>query len=166
MPHKGRSYPFHPTYWSTEAWFWPGYCPWKLKALRSGVDPDPWDFCLLPTSMISLPGVPTADAKKIFYQFILDGICLVSEIDVTMELGLGPDGQAAQWTVTAKYWDSTQDTDVAFQVFPQRQVDSPVFHFEVPDPGCEPFDDVWVKFQPANYEEGGSPYPRVPPGPP
>lgn len=166
MPHKGRPYPYHPDYWSTEAWFWPGYVPWKLKGLRVDAKDDPWDFCIFPNPQISEAGIPSTDRKVMSYTFNIGTGCLVTMIVVEMDLQGGHPGGLARWTVTAIYWDATSDTEVKTQEFPQRVVDSPVFEFEVPDPGCEPFDLVFVKFQPASYEEGGTPWERVPSGPP
>lgn len=43
MPHLGRISPFHPTYWATLGWFWPGFVPWKLfVSLGFNLNP-PWN---------------------------------------------------------------------------------------------------------------------------
>jgi len=166
MPHKGRPYPYHPAYWSAPAWFYRGFVPWKLVAEQLDSIP-PWFGCVFgSTQPVSLPGEPSDDYLYIDYTFNVVTDCLVSKFEVRMERVGVLDAFQAHWQLTTHYWDGTSEVGHGYQVYPQREVSSPHFILTAPNPDTGPPIVMFAHFYPANYEEGGSPYLRVPPAPP
>lgn len=166
LPHKGRPYPFHPSYWSTEAWFYPGFVPWKMIAEQVG-GLRPFFGCSFGSpDPISEPGVPSYDSTSIEYDFEPVNDCLVIFFQLTLlKVGSGTSSKAA-WVLVSIYWDHTSEYQIMEQDYPQRVVLSPAFLLSIPNPDVGPTIFQYVQFSPADYEKGGSPYPRNPPGPP
>lgn len=158
MPHIGRPYPYHPEYWATEAWFYRGFVPWKLTAEPEFPIP-PFFGCVVGAFIPpSGPGETTGDAKKIKYTFVADGECLVTQMEVTLEAISPGVGGSARWNLKSYYWDGSFETQFLDQPYPQRVVLSPWFTMTVPNPDVGPSLLMLVRFHPATYDEGGSPF--------
>jgi hypothetical protein len=159
VPHDGRHYPYLPFYWATEAWFWPGFVPWRMIVEQLDTTPPFWGCSLVSSIPPSLPGATNPDCTEVSYQFESDGFCLVSGFNLTMRRTGVPGAFKAVWNVQSFYWDGSSETQDLEQSYPQRVVESPAFVIHVPslDPG--PAIRMRGHFLPANYEEGGSPYP-------
>ena len=164
--HKGRWYPFHPNYWSAPAWFWPGFVPWKLRAVDVPIGVTMFGCPAGTPIVISDPGIPSDDSMVIDYFIPLAGGCAMHWLGVTMERVGGLGSFEARWTVGTEYWDGSREYQSMNQEYPQREVLSPVFSFTIPPMEVGPPIVVHPRFFPATYAEGGSPWPRVPEGPP
>lgn len=164
--HKGRHYPFHPDYWSTESWFWPGFVPWKMRAAELPIGVTLFGCPFGTPVLISEPGEPSSTTKSIDYAFNLVATCLIKTFVVTMERTGSFGAYRASWTVAATYWDDSIESQTMTQEYPQRVVLSPVFVLTIPPVVPGPPITQHARFFPATYAEGGSPWPRVPPGPP
>jgi hypothetical protein len=159
MPHIGRSYPYHPIYWSTEAWFYPGHCPWKLKAEQIGSLP-PFFGCVFGSpAAVSAPGEASELAKNVKYVFVVLYDCLVTGITVWMESPPGFPHAVPTWRCRFEYWDGSFQVLTKVQPYPQRVVHSPSFELSIPNPDVGPNIQMFCEFTPASYAEGGSPYP-------
>lgn len=157
--HLGKYYPFHPRYWCTEAWFWPGFVPWKMLGQTVATNAPPWDVVGTWYPTTSDVGNPSTDAKKIEYHWTMfppngDGD-LVLTLDLAEYSGL----KYARWKL--EYIPTAGPILVAFlfQPFPQRLIDATgVQLWSTEDPTIPPDGPTFV-FGPATYAEGGSPYP-------
>ena len=89
--HKGRLFPYHPTYWATNAWFWPGYVPWKIAIVISSGQPSPWDIVPAAT-YITEPGITSSPIPNgIIYRTSSGGASW------QLELGLDSVGEWPGW---------------------------------------------------------------------
>jgi len=166
MPHKGRPYPYHPMYWATEAWFYPGFVPWKMMATQVG-GARPYFGCVFGSpDPMSDPAFVPDNGFFALYEFNPITDCLIQYMNVYLyKTGSGL-ASKAEWFFNVIYWDGSPDSQVMDQDYPQRLVLSPIFTMTIPNPDPGPAIIQYVQFYPANYEQGGSPYARVPPGPP
>jgi len=158
MPHRGRTYPYHPSSWATEAWFWPGLMPWKLYGQNLAVELPPWSPWILPGwTGVSSVGIPTADAKIITYDFPVTAP-LTGGITVTCKRAIGAEGPVARWTISIDDSGHLFGRATLDQTFPQTIVFCPGFvdfdGFMGYGGGLGPF----IEFRPATYAEGGSPW--------
>jgi hypothetical protein len=128
--------------------------PFTNYGCAGGYDPGP-----------SEPGEPSSDSKKIVYSFPGLSPCLLTLFNVTMEMVEVSGVKKCRWSVYAEFWDGSNDTQTVDQAFPQRVVFSPYIPFLIPTTPPIVM-GVLARFYPATYAEGGSPWPRVPPGPP
>lgn len=156
--HRGRSYPFYPDYWATEAWFWPGFVPWKIRASLPIAASPPWDPLGYPFDAVSDAGVVVSDRTQISYHWSLIPPATATDLEVSLEMITVSDVQYARWK--AKLLSGMIEVADAwlYQDFPQRVVstggnlwnlvNSPVL--------IPPF--LNLVCLPATYAEGGSPW--------
>lgn len=156
--HKGLDYPFHPKYWATEAWFWPGFVPWKMTFNGSVGNTYPWSAVWTSYNMVSDAGVVTPDSLKVRYSWEINVIGVADVMKLQLELAEISGVQYAHRHV----WLELADVDIAhlyhFQTFPQRRcvVSGPGW-MESDDPS-DTAADQWLEFRPTTYAEGGSPW--------
>lgn len=160
MPHIGRNYPYLPEYWATEAWFWPGFVPWKLVASFDDTIILPWFRLTLGWTGVSQVYSLTDDCKEVTYQFPLtlrngdDGYLLVRLRKVTIS-----SVNKAEWYMVVIDDGVPFAEGYAWQPFPQRvvYVDTWDVGHDLPSgTDCLP---PPLTIRPATYEEGGSPFP-------
>lgn len=157
--HRGNPYPRHPTYWGTEAWFWPGFPPWKMR-LDVTINPgEPWDEIPANFGGVSFPGYHDPKPLIMAYDFLIVAGSPPLTLRVLMErIGNRPNYRA-QWRCELGYnWTSIASTAYLVQSYPQSAVDALLFTY------CEPVapytytGPVSLAIRPATYAEGGSPY--------
>ena len=158
MPHRGRTYPYHPDLYATEAWFWPGFCPWKLYGEATAELFPPWVLIPPTWTGVSEAGVTSTDYKVISYRFSIPLTVPPLYFKVSMQLrGLRPD-RKAHWKIFLP--DPGPHYAVAWlnQSYPQRVVSCGGFPFFLPAPPYTPDTGPALMFRPATYAEGGSPW--------
>lgn len=166
MPHIGRRYPFHPTYWATEAWFWPGRLPWKYHGEKNLDDEPPWDAIPAGWTGISDVGVPSTDAKIIVYTFnfvVPDGDCTVK---LTLKKLVDPPDTFAYCLLQCFLGGSEFIFSESKDSYEQRTANLGTFGDGTTVPGGLPVDPPSFFFRPATYDEGGTPFPHPTGGPP
>lgn len=160
--HRGRPYPRHPEYWSTEGWFWPGFVPWKLTCKRTGEADMPW--AMIPTDQlfVSEPGIHPARPVVIEYRFILvPGTPPVELIVFLRRHGEKPGPYKCLWTATLGGSEQVFSTAYAFQTYPQKVVALDGFDYSVPQDPYTSTAGPPLRCRPADYAQGGSPYDLV-----
>jgi hypothetical protein len=166
MPHVGRPYPFHPIYWATEAWFYPGFVPWKLGGDMGFTLIPPWN--LVPDGWIgvSKAGEPSADRKTMTYLFdvVPDDDSL--QIKVAMQWQDHPMKFYARWDVWLLLRGAWLIHQWENQQFPQRQVEVSEWVAAEKHPPLGPGFPGPLAFWAADYAEGGTPFEHPTGGPP
>lgn len=159
--HKGHRYPFHPFFFSTEAWFWPGYVPWKMRLNVIGSPGPPWDALVDAQVVFSEAGIPSTGFQVIEYHFWLpQPPDLVSEAYLRMFKDEIDGVKYAVWEFSLFDGTSRYPTAWYFDSFPQRVVQ------RSGNPWWMTYDPLSIptgpnfQFRPANYAEGGSPWPH------
>jgi hypothetical protein len=162
--HKGKFYCFNPHYWVTEAWYWPGFVPWKLKAESLGVQPAPWSACDFSVLRVSEPLIATIDSKKATWWIDVSPPGDSAHLIVTAEKTFIGGDPWAVWKMTLDVPAHTNIMAVGVQEYPQYRVLVDTWSFCVPaDPppvGPLPL----IKLTPPTWAESGSPYPALPQG--
>lgn len=158
--HVGRAYPYHPSYWSGMAWFWPGWVPWKVHCELGQVAPPPFSILPFPWSGLSGPGEADDDGAAIDYTIRvypeLEEPYLVLTLDRSDVLGVA----YARWRCTLRDGGGAWGTAFLLQEFPQRVVSCPGFEYVVPAPPYTGTGGPEIRIRPATYAEGGSPFPN------
>jgi len=156
--HRGRTYPFAPKYWATEAWFWPGFVPWKMHAFYNGFDGPPWDFIPIGWQQNSEEVFFTPDMKEAVYVWFFAGLPPLYGMAVTLvrddSFGFAQARFAVTLTDTAGLISEAYD----YQAFPQRTVQCGGFSSSTPYPPYTYDGTVSMVFRPSTYAEGGSPW--------
>ena len=158
--HAGRQYPFHPTYWATEAWFWPSFVPWKLTAQRSSTDRYPWNAADLDTPKVSAPAVISSNRKVASFSIDVSSPMLPCYLTVAMDKFTVSGTDTARWRMTINFGGTVEYTAYKLQAFPQRNVLCDSWDFVLPDdlPGGTPLPNIVLI--PATYADGGTPWPN------
>jgi hypothetical protein len=157
--HRGRPYPFHPTYWATEAWFWRGHCPWKMTVHFNGFTDEPWSFIPPGFDGLSDAGRHPLNPTEISYDFlVVDGTPPLT-LTVTLDrIGSHPNYRA-RWRAFLRA-DYAWDYSVAFgvQQYPQRIISIDQFDYSVPVLPYTSTAGPPLILRPADYATGGSPW--------
>lgn len=156
--HAGRHYPYHPSYWATEAWYWPGFVPFKLRGELNCAPFGFWTQIPLNWTGVSDPGVTSADCKTITYEFAIDPPGAYPQLLVTLEKVILAGQFKARWKVDLNDALGTLDTCWAWQSYPQLAVY--VNGLTDAEPPLPPSagNTICLEFRPATYAEGGSPW--------
>jgi hypothetical protein len=157
--HKGRPYPFHPSYWSTEAWFYHGFMPWKMFGDVTGSLMPPWNALDPSWSGISDPGIVNSDRTIIRYHFDITPPSFATDLDVNCELSIISGTKWARWRAYIGDGGPAWSEAILLQDFPQRVVLADGFDFALPAPPYTSAAGPPLRFRPATYAEGGSPWP-------
>lgn len=158
--HKGRPYPYHPFYWSTEAWFYRGFVPWKLVGEDlAGTWGYPFDhFHFANGGEVSAEGIADPDYKVITYTFVQEGN--PATLRVLLDKFMDGATPKARWR-TAIAWDGiTRGTAYLLQTYPQRVVLGEGCDMVICPPPSAAEGKPNYRFSPATYSQGGSPYDR------
>jgi len=157
--HKGRQYPYFPDYWATEAWFWPGFAPWKLTASNNTLASGPWNRLGLITDVVSGAGFCVPDCTQISYLFDLPPTSAADTLLVSLEMVVDNGVRYARWKAVLKTGSSIDAEAWLYQQFPQTIVfaGAPpgwnIYNYILPTP---PF--LNLVCEPATYTQGGSPW--------
>jgi hypothetical protein len=156
--HRGNPYPYHPTYWATEAWFFPGYVPWKLRLAFYPNNPPPWLLFPFGQSYVTEAGVVDDPADTIAYTMrtIIDGALVILQIGLWKEVVNGTPW--AVWGMELEVAGQLWSRAGAKQLYPQRVVACDEFDFSIPMPPYQNSDPPLLNIRPATYAEGGSPW--------
>lgn len=160
--HKGSAYPYHPTFYATEAFFWPGYLPWKMVLDVTATGTPPWNIYPSLYQEISIPGVVSASGHTVTYDFTahVPGYGLRLVIDDYVDAGWLNARWRLQLISGIAMWafaSNLQPTPLR-SVFCNRW---PIYAGSIPYPAVGPPPYL---LRPAIYLEGGSPWPAI--GPP
>ena len=160
--HKGRAYPYHPSYWATECFFYPGFLPWKLTLDVTATGTPPWNIYPALYQEISNPGTISPGGQRMVYEFVAHAAFY--GLIVTIETFFVSGVKNARWKMQLVSGVAGWAMAINFQPSPIRQVFNntwPIFAGSIPYPvvGAPPY-----LLRPATYIEGGSPWPNI--GPP
>ena len=157
--HKGRTYPYAPKFWATEAWFWPGFVPWKMFFERGISDGDPWNQIPIGYTKVSNEVFYTTDAKEASWVWPLDDIAVGLALAVTLsKTSVGATRFAFAGISLNDPSAITPSLASTLQTYPQDVVFVPNFFQLVPTPPYSYVGDVNISIRPATYAEGGSPW--------
>jgi hypothetical protein len=158
--HAGRSYPYLPDYWATEAWFWPGFVPWKLRGSIAVAGPPLWNLLLVPWDAVSMPGMTVPDRTQVIYQFPLASMPGVTDLFVSMEMIATGGKDYGRWKAVLQNGSIQLAFAWLYQPKPQRTVNTlpDVFNTANVVPPTVP--QLQLVCRPATYAEGGSPWPN------
>lgn len=158
--HLGRSYPWHPVYWATEACFWPGFVGWKMRTYIDAQSAYPWSILQTPFNEASDAGTVSSDAKTIYYHWSLSASAPATDLELSLNLAeyLGTKYTRYQWRLYnsliviayAFKWNPFPTTSWGFSGLPPQDQDHP-------GPGTQGYN---MQALPATYAEGGSPFPN------
>lgn len=157
--HKGNPYPYHPTYWATRAWFYRGFVPWKLKGTMTDEGCPPWNIIPEGWTGISDPGVIELNGEAVTYEFAIDPPNAYPNLYVTLDFSIVGNERKARWRCTVGSGGVGWATGFLFQEFPQRVVYANGFEYSLPAPPYTCDDGPPLRFEPATYADGGSPWP-------
>jgi hypothetical protein len=158
--HAGRRYPFARKYWTTQAWFWPGFLPWKM-CLHSKAST--WfPYSQLPDDLDWISDEVTYNPNATIATYKWD-LATPSPMHLVMELDMltGPLLKYARWLGVLETIGIPDRRLECLQAFPQRKVLSYAVLQMVPPSisGCPAGIIPW-EFRPATYAQGGSPWPN------
>lgn len=156
--HSGRPYPYHPSYWATEAWFYRGFVPFKLHAETTGACAPPFSIVPYPWNALSDPGTVSPDCKVITYEIAIFPPDAYPALIVSMDLLVIDGDRKARWRATLRDGGGAWGTAFALQTYPQRLVLVDGFDYVVPAPPYTGAQGPPIKLRPATYAEGGSPW--------
>lgn len=154
--HKGRIYPFHPVYWATEGWMWPGYVPWKLGLEVFATPLPPWNLYLSGYGEISQPGVVSTNRQAVTYDFT--HFAPSWGIIVTLDTILLSAVKYARWRMTLVSGAITYSQAIATQPAMHKTVFCNVWPIVIPSPPYTPTASPPFQITPAIYSQGGSPW--------
>lgn len=156
--HKGRRYPFHPTFWVLWNYFWPGFMPWKMNWSAGGL----FDAFITftgnpPYPVISDPG-EIIDPGHIRYTWPVTwpALCDSFALDIYSELRF-VDQRWVTWH--AQCFLSSVLVQEGFLSVNEPQY-SPQIEGEWQQALSDHFEPVTgdLVFFPATYKQGGSPW--------
>lgn len=158
--HRGNPYPRHPTYWATEAWFWPGFVPWKMRLDVTVNYGEPWNYIPIDFGGISFVGSHAPKPLVMAYDFLVIAGSPSLTLRVLLDrIGTRPNYQA-RWRAEIAYdWTTVLSTAYLLQSYPRTVVAADTFQFCVPVTPFTYIGPVTLHLRPATYAEGGSPYP-------
>lgn len=157
--HVHKPYPFHPTYWATECWFWPGFLPWKIKAQLAAGQPDDWSGMNTPYSGISEPGTHVSDATQMIYRFGPPIGIGADEMLISLEQIFKDGIDRCRWKAVLRFTGVIVASAWLYQDKPQRVVSTGVQNFNLADQVSPTFETLALRVQVATFADGGSPYP-------
>lgn len=160
--HKGRPYPFHQRYYATEAWFWPGYPPWKMHLTAGQFLPPPWNVLIPGEAMISTPGICSDNSKEITFTWSWIIGELTRQIVATMDCHQIEKTLYARWRMSIGDGEAWWSTALKLQSYPQRVVAVSEWDHCVPAPPYTSAAGPAITLRPATYAEGGSPWDDTP----
>lgn len=155
--HVGRPYPYHPNYWATEAWFWPGFVPWKMRLQVFDNSDPPWGIYPSGYGEVSVPGMCSSNNKVITYEFQKQSPAY--GLILTLQRDIFEGRYVARWQLDLVSSVVTWGRAVELQTYPQRVVFNRTWQYvygsiPYPVPRAPRY-----QFDPAAYHVGGSPYP-------
>lgn len=156
--HKGLRYPFHPEYQSTEAWFWPGFLPWRMHGRSLADAAQPWDHVPTGWTGVSDAGVPSNDRTWVDYTFpaVLGGLTAAFKLTV-LRTGTLPHFLAT-WKIRIPATGTMWADATLIQTYPQRIVFASGFIDFMGHAGYGGGLGPFLEFKPATYAQGGSPW--------
>jgi hypothetical protein len=154
--HAGRGYAYHPTFWATEAWFWPGFVPWKLRFNAHNNSQPPWSIYPAGYGEISQPGVVSADGHVIRYEFTAH--ILLYGLIVTLEKRTALGVDFARWRCELVSGAITWGIAVNPQPYPQRLVFNRFWPFIFGTPAYPTPAAPNYQFDCPTWPESGSPW--------
>lgn len=158
--HVHRPYPFHPTYWATECFFWPGFVPWKMFGELQGPPPPEFPCVDFPWQGVSDPGEVVPDATQIIYRFPISGSGCADELKLSLEQ-ISKDGKLwARWKIITNLAGILTASAWLYQPNPQRNVATGAQFFNVLDQVDPTSHLVPMAFHPSTFADGGSPFPN------
>lgn len=157
--HKGRTYPFHPEYHIPHCWFWPGFMPWRGRIeIYARMEGD-WALLTPGSTSVSSPGDAQPDATEMDYMFSSD------EWEPTVHLLMGfleanfpptdtPMLYAYVYDEVSARWSYGAST----LPHPQYACVYDLADLQLIDYEGNPVGPLYIRFRPATYAEGGSPW--------
>jgi hypothetical protein len=156
--HRGRTYPYHPTYWATEAWFWPGYLPWKMHFKMGTGAESPWDQIDEGYEAVSGIGQHNPRPNELFYSIPLS-LSLFPNLLLVVDKWIFAGVPYARWRCgLIEYGPVEVSSALALQTFPQRIVAINKFDSCL---SVQPYTSTAgppLIFRPASYAQGNSPW--------
>jgi len=157
--HRGNLYPYHPSYWATECYFWPSWVPWKIFVEVGG-------GAFLPSSQLapgwsgpSEAGDADADIKVPTWEIVIPRVSGPDVQLIVSSFKIELDGPKVGWALAFLDGGANDSTWAAAQPYPGM-----VFGLDYHEPKC-----VWppafeghtlnISIRPATWAEGGSPWP-------
>ena len=157
--HKGRTYPFHPTFWATQCFFWPGYVPWKMTLRHNESTIYPWSLMGPSLMQVSLEGQTVPDATAIFWEWPLTSPAAADDFRVSVEMVAFDTRFYATWKAVLRQSGITKGTAWFFQPFPCYSCAVPGSPWwDIYDPLSTPHGPN-LQLDPSTYAEGGTPWP-------
>lgn len=157
--HRGRPYPRHPTYWGTEAWFFPGYVPWKMRLDVTVNYGEPWNQIPIDFGGVSFPGYHNPRPLVMAYDFLVKPGTPDLTLRVLLDrIGVSPNFYARWKCEIGGNYTDVYSTAFLLQPYPQKVVKADLFPYCVPLPPYTYTGPVTLHFRPATYAEGGTPY--------
>jgi len=157
--HKGKYYPYHPIYYATEGWFWPGYVPWKMFffSIQSPAPPR-WDVIPVGYQSVSAPGVTSSNDRIITYEF--PGVIGTQFGAIVLEMFMKSYSGVKYCVWHALCYQLAYPPSEAwnFQLFPSTQPNTGNTLWWVTEDPMIPPDGFLMSIELANYAQGGSPY--------
>lgn len=158
--HVHKPYPFHPTYWATECWFWPGFLPWKIIGHMDGAPPDDWSGMQFPWSGVSDAGVTVSDATQMIYRFPLPTAPGADELLVSLEQIHKDDADRCRWKAVLRFFGTEVAHAWLYQDKPQRVVSTGFQNWNLADQITPTAEVLRLRIEVANFAAGGTPYPN------
>lgn len=156
--HKGRPYPYAPTYWATECFFWPGYLPWKMVASIVSTG-GPW--APLGNHMDVLSSAQASDASdntQVQYGWPPGVLGTGKRLIISVEQIEVSGRNYARWLATYRNPTIVVASASCWQIAPLYAVSVPLQPWVIGLPMTGPA-GVSITLRPATYAEGGSPWP-------
>ena len=155
--HAGKSYPFHPVYWVTEGWFWPGFCPWKLDLDVYNNGSPPWNIFHSGYFETSEPGIISNNRQSVAYPFTahFPSYALRVILDTTTFAGV----KQCRWTMSLLSGVVEWARAVELKPVPQYRIFNRTWTYVMPDPPYTANDPPPYQVTPSPYFIGGSPWP-------
>lgn len=156
--HKGRTYPFLPRYWATEAWFWPGFVPWRFLLHTTGPLTPPWNAIPTGIDLLSDAGDSSTNIKQPAWAFDASHDGFTCLLDLVLDKITDITGSYARWRLFISNGGPAWAVGIALQPYPQYVVNLPRFDFSLPTPPYTSPAGPLISVRPATYAEGGSPW--------
>lgn len=161
--HKGRTYPYHPVYWVTEGWFWPGYCPWKVTLDVFNNGNPPWNIYTSGYGEVSQPGFISTNRLFVRYDFTYHAPAFGLQLFLDSPVISGV--KQCRWLMRLVSGVVTWAEAVRLKPIPQRSVFNNLWPLVYPAMPYTATASPPYQFTATNYSLGGSPWPPLPPLP-
>lgn len=160
--HKGRIYPYHPIYWATEGWFWPGFVPWKLTLDVFDNGLPPWNIYSAGYGEVSIAGVVHPSRTLVTYDFV--HFSPAFGLRVQLDSGVIAGVKQCRYRMILLSGVVEWAQAIRLDPIPQTVVFANSWPFVFPDPPYTANQSPPYQIKAARYDQGGSPWPPV--GPP